>query len=292
MKLLQELNEEYRLFNITDDGIEEIDIDELLADDEESTDFDDSEMDTDTMDSELDLDDLDNEDTYNLGNGNYNYNMQPNTGGADAYDDLDSDEETKGEVALDSDLTGLDFSDEMENSDEMDDGDIPDFNDIGNENYITDDMDMSDEDYDAYVSGGDLLKQGSMDDIGNDESMGDESDEMDFDSGEMGDEDMEDMGDDMEGEEDEDPDFQGTIRTVKGACLVYKRRDEGTNLYTELWAYTMDKNDAQHVNKARRAILAGTDIKPNTNYNDEGTQSCEQTNAGNVIFLKISGLEN
>lgn len=88
----------------------------------------------------------------------------------------------------------------------------------------------------------------------------------------------------------EDPDFQGVIRTVQGACLVYKRKgEEGT--FEELWIYNIGKNMRNEM-KIRRAILAGTDIQPNDVSSQDGTQRVENTTVGNVQYLRITGLPN
>lgn len=89
---------------------------------------------------------------------------------------------------------------------------------------------------------------------------------------------------------DEDPDFQGDIRTVTGANLVYKRKTEEGN-YEELWIYKVG-DDVQKEVTIRRAILAGTDIVPSQRESEDGTQEAETTTLGNVQYLKISGLPN
>lgn len=92
------------------------------------------------------------------------------------------------------------------------------------------------------------------------------------------------------GMEDEDPDFQGNIRTVAGADLVYKRKEEDGN-YEELWIYNVG-TDIKKETQIRRAILAGTDIVPSQRESDDGTQRSETFTVGNVQYLKISGLPN
>lgn len=129
---------------------------------------------------------------------------------------------------------------------------------------------------------------------------------------EIVDEDSEDMNDDFEnsdefediessddegmemgmGDEDseEDENFQGIIRTVRGANLVYKRKDSDGD-YSELWIYNIGK-DVKHSNDVKRAIIAGTDINPNTLQSDDGSQSMKLYSVGNVQFLELSGLQN
>jgi hypothetical protein len=90
--------------------------------------------------------------------------------------------------------------------------------------------------------------------------------------------------------EQEDPDFQGVIRTVTGACLVYKRKVEDGS-YEELWIYNVGKNMRVEA-KIRRSILAGTDIDIQGVSSEDGSQNCVTTTIGNTQFLKITGLPN
>lgn len=87
---------------------------------------------------------------------------------------------------------------------------------------------------------------------------------------------------------EENPDYQGNIRTVAGANLVYKRKGEDGN-YDELWIYNVG-NDIRQEMQIRRAILAGTDIVPTQTESDDGTQKAETYTLGNVQYLKITGL--
>lgn len=89
---------------------------------------------------------------------------------------------------------------------------------------------------------------------------------------------------------EEDPDFQGIVRTVAGACLVYKRKNEDGS-YDELWIYNVGTNMRDEV-KIRRAILSGTDIQPHDVSSPDGTQRLETTTIGNVQYISISGLPN
>jgi hypothetical protein len=101
-----------------------------------------------------------------------------------------------------------------------------------------------------------------------------------------------DMGYDEDEEiEEEDENFQGIIRTVPGACLVYKRRDE-KNTYEELWIYNVGGRDIKPEMKIRSSILAGTDIDPKTQRSSDGQQTSETITVGNVQFLHIKGLIN
>jgi hypothetical protein len=85
-------------------------------------------------------------------------------------------------------------------------------------------------------------------------------------------------------------DFQGTIRTVAGANLVYKRKGTDGN-YEELWIYNVG-NDIKKETQIRRAILAGTDIMPSQRESEDGTQSSDTFTIGNVQYLNIFGLPN
>ena len=88
--------------------------------------------------------------------------------------------------------------------------------------------------------------------------------------------------------EPEDTNFQGEIRTVKGANLVYKRKSHDGN-YDELWIYNVG-NDIKRETQIRRAILAGTDIDPGKQESQDGSQRADTTTTGNVQFLSIVGL--
>lgn len=87
-----------------------------------------------------------------------------------------------------------------------------------------------------------------------------------------------------------DPNRQGLIRTVQGAHLVYKRKEEdGT--YDELWVFKTG-SDMKDALKVRRAILAGTDIPPKSTKSQDGSQSYTLTSLGNGQLLHIKGLPN
>lgn len=86
----------------------------------------------------------------------------------------------------------------------------------------------------------------------------------------------------------DDPNRQGTIRTVHKAHLVYKR--EGDDGFEELWVYNIGSlKDELDV---RKAILAGTDIKPGNATSDDGSQTYKIWSAGNAEVLHITGLPN
>ena len=91
-------------------------------------------------------------------------------------------------------------------------------------------------------------------------------------------------------DEDEDDNRQGIIRTIKGAHLLYKRKDtDGT--YTELWTYDIGKNLKDEYN-IRAMILNGTDINHKTGASDDGNQFFELWTSGDRQFMEIKGLEN
>jgi len=89
---------------------------------------------------------------------------------------------------------------------------------------------------------------------------------------------------------DEDPNFAGTIRSVPGAVLVYKRKDR-SGTFEELWVYNSDHN-IKTLTRIRKSILAGTDIDPHSEISEDGKQQCETVTVGNVQFLHITGLPN
>lgn len=87
---------------------------------------------------------------------------------------------------------------------------------------------------------------------------------------------------------DSNQDFQGEIRTVRGANLVFKRKMDDGN-FEELWIYNVG-NDIKRETQIRRAILAGTDIDPGSQESKDGQQRADTSTAGNVQFLHIVGL--
>lgn len=87
---------------------------------------------------------------------------------------------------------------------------------------------------------------------------------------------------------EEDSDYQGDIRTVRGANLVFKRKTEDGN-FEELWVYNVG-NDMRRETQIRRAILSGTDIDPSSQSSKDGDQYAETSSMGNVQFLHIVGL--
>ena len=187
----------------------------------------------------------------------------------------------------------------------------------------SDDFDMYD-DYDDYADDENFdIDDGLDDDFGFDDKFGDDFDDEedysalddfdsqfsdesnDFDVPEEDDEDFLDQGEEIspnteddfsfgsdfaDEEVEEDPDFQGNIRNVAGANLVYKRRKEDGN-YEELWIYNIG-DDIKEESRIRRAILAGTDIPPTSITSPDGEQTSKTESVGNVQFLLINGLPN
>lgn len=170
---------------------------------------------------------------------------------------------------------------------------------------MIDDEDFDDSEFNIPLK--DLIGEFGDEDFDLNAPLDDENLEMpeesdgDFDDAPLDDENLEsslfgdnengDLGDPEEALEPEgDPNFQGIIRTVKGANLVYKRK-QPDETYEELWIYNIGE-DMKKSSQTRRAILAGTDIDPSTNSSETGSQSVEATTIGNVQFLLITALQN
>ena len=83
-------------------------------------------------------------------------------------------------------------------------------------------------------------------------------------------------------------DYQGLIRKVPQAHLVYKRQDK-TGTFEELWIYKIKQNMKGDY-EIRNAILAGSDIPKNKTKSDDGEQVYELWSVGNVQFLNLKGL--
>lgn len=164
-------------------------------------------------------------------------------------------------------------------------GSDQEFDDEGFDDEELDDEHFDDEEFDD-------------DELDDDHEFDDEEldDEHEFDDEELDNDEYEFDDSDLEDEsasaptDDEDPNFQGNIRTVAGANLVYKRKEDDGN-YEELWIYNVG-NDIKKEMQIRRAILAGTDIVPSQTESEDGTQHSETYTIGNVQYLKITGLPN
>lgn len=174
-------------------------------------------------------------------------------------------------MEIDSILTDMGYGD-----DQFDDhDDVMDQEDAFPEDMEDDDLDASDDNDFEFE-----FDHDDNDDEGEQKSP--------FDDGQLdGDETAQ---SELPNEQNEDPDFQGNIRTVAGADLVYKRKEEDGN-YEELWIYNVGK-DVKKEMQIRRAILAGTDIVPSQTESEDGIQHSETYTVGNVQYLKISGLPN
>lgn len=100
----------------------------------------------------------------------------------------------------------------------------------------------------------------------------------------------EEMPEEPEDDPSGDKNRAGTIRYVKDAHLIYKRRnEEGT--FDELWLYNIS-NDMKDELTVRRAILAGTDISKNKTKSEDGNQNYSLSTLGNAQYLHITGLPN
>ena len=104
--------------------------------------------------------------------------------------------------------------------------------------------------------------------------------------------DNEDFGEEeVDGQQEwDDPNYQGVIRTVPSAHLVFKRQlEDGT--FDELWQYNIG-DDFKKELKVRRAILAGTDIPINKMRSPDNSQTYDLWTVGNGQLLKVKGLPN
>lgn len=182
--------------------------------------------------------------------------------------DLDMDDQTDSEPDLDMD--------DFDQDDDFEIDDVPE-----------DDLEFDVDDIDSFDSEQDEF---SLDD----ESQMDDDPDLDMDSvGQDTDVDLESDGESLEDDEledDEDEDYQGNIRTVKGAHLVYKRMTEdGT--YDELWIYNVGKNKPAE-QKIRNAILAGAGTGDNMGEEGEEPKQPETYTVGNVQYIKLTGVPN
>lgn len=87
----------------------------------------------------------------------------------------------------------------------------------------------------------------------------------------------------------QDPNKQGSIRTIPNAHLVYKR-DNGDGGFEELWIYNIGSLTDEL--KVRKAILAGTDIPAGRTQSEDGSQQYKTWAAGNAELIQITGLPN
>lgn len=95
---------------------------------------------------------------------------------------------------------------------------------------------------------------------------------------------------DNENKEESDR-YQGVIRQVAGAHLVFKRlQPDGS--YSELWIFNVDSKDAEKTKRINNAIVSGTDIDPDELTSADGSQEAEYTTLGNIQMVEITGLPN
>lgn len=162
--------------------------------------------------------------------------------------------------------------------------------------YASEDEEGSEFDDEEFNFGADEDESGGANDDfqfdfdgnGDNDSEGEEENQ----EGEFGDEGQDaDFPNEEEGlGEPVDDNYQGNVRTVAGADLVYKRKTEDGN-FEELWIYTVG-NDIRKETQIRKAILAGTDIVPSQRESEDGEQRSETTTLGNIQYLKITGIPN
>lgn len=91
-------------------------------------------------------------------------------------------------------------------------------------------------------------------------------------------------------DEKENPDKQGLIRTIKGAHLIYKRKN-GDGTFSELWIYSIHKGLKDEF-AIRNAILDGTDIDQKTGQSKDEKQTYDLWTCNDRQMMKISGLTN
>lgn len=201
---------------------------------------------------------------------------------------LDTDEELDLEALQDIDLDAL-LGDGY--ADAGDDVQPLDFSDMSLDDYVDPDSGEFDPNADSLepdagvVDGDGEFATDEDFDLDTYEAE-DEAVAQDFDD--MSQEDADDIALDDPEAADDNQDFQGEIRTVRGANLVYKRKMDDGN-FEELWIYNVG-NDIKRETQIRRAILAGTDVDPGAQESKDGSQRADTTTAGNVQFLHIVGL--
>lgn len=82
-------------------------------------------------------------------------------------------------------------------------------------------------------------------------------------------------------------DKEGIIRYIKGAHLVYKRKNVD-GMYDELWMFkTTSLKTDEHI---KQIIIAGTDINPKTGESEDGIQHYDLWINGDITLLKIFNL--
>lgn len=80
---------------------------------------------------------------------------------------------------------------------------------------------------------------------------------------------------------------QGIIRYIKGAHLVFKRKNPD-GLYDELWMFkTSNLKDDENI---KQTIIAGTDIDKTVGESEDGVQTYDMWTSGDITILKILNL--
>lgn len=92
-------------------------------------------------------------------------------------------------------------------------------------------------------------------------------------------------------DKEENKNRQGLIRTVKGAHLIFKYKNE-TDRYNELWVYKTKNNGVFQDLDIKNDIISGTDIPINSAKSEDGEQEYDIWHSGNTVFLKIFNLPN
>jgi hypothetical protein len=204
----------------------------------------------------------------------------------DDYDDYDLEIDDEDADSYDPDIGS---SDEFEPAASGPDPDEQEMMDDGDSEFSDDfDSDMEDDEFSD-----DFDDDGLEDDLSDDDEQFGSDDEF---SDEFEDDSLDGEDDEFEddeggfGEESQDQNYQGNVRSIPGAFLVYKREAEDST-FEELWLYNVGK-DIKHEMKLRRAILDGTDISPQTGRSKDNTQTAKLTSLGNVQFLNLFGLPN
>lgn len=211
---------------------------------------------------ELDLDSLADLDLDSLLGGEYNDDN------SDIVDGLEFSDDTAGAALADTDLFGEDGGMDIS-------GDALELGQ-GNDETMGLDMGLDMGDVDSPVDGFDAAE----------DNLFDTTEQTDFDD--MSQNQANDIADGDPEAASPDADFQGEIRTVRGANLVFKRKMDDGN-FEELWIYNVG-NDIKRETQIRRAILAGTDIDPGAQESKDGQQRADTSTTGNVQFLYITGL--
>ncbi len=219
---------------------------------------------------------------------------------------LDTDEELDLDALADLDLDSL-LGGEYQDDDGSDVVGGLDFSYLANlaldgEPFEFGDKALGDDALGDDALGDDALGDDALGDDGGYELGGESADDFTFDVGDEvlnADEEEQDFDDMSQNQADDiatndpdaadsNPDFQGEIRTVRGANLVFKRKMSDGN-FEELWIYNVG-NDIKRETQIRRAILAGTDIDPGAQESKDGQQRADTSTTGNVQFLHIVGL--